>query len=60
MAKKNAISQYLASIGRKGGQKKGIKGIAALPREQQEKIRAKAAAARRKQARVGRPPRGNK
>jgi hypothetical protein len=50
MAKKSALSQYLASIGRKGGQKKGVKGIAALPPERQEEIRAKAAEARRKQA----------
>jgi hypothetical protein len=50
VAKKSALSKYLASIGRKGGQKKGLKGIAALSPERQEEIRAKAAAARRKQA----------
>lgn len=50
MRKQNPVSEYLAKIGKKGGLAKVKKGIAALPIEQQQAIRAKAAAARRKQA----------
>lgn len=50
MAKKSAVSEYLSKIGRKGGEKTGRKGLAAMPEEQRREIQAKAAAARRKQA----------
>lgn len=51
MAKQSAISKYLAEIGRKGGEVKGVvKGLAALKPEEREAIRAKALATRRKNA----------
>ena len=48
--KKSAVSEYLASIGRKGGAAKVAKGLAQLSPEAREKIRAKALATRRKNA----------
>jgi hypothetical protein len=48
--KKSAVSEYLASIGRKGGAAKVAKGLATLSPEAREKIRAKALATRRKNA----------
>jgi hypothetical protein len=52
-----AVSEYLAEIGRRGGEKTGRKGLAAMPPEQREAIQAKAAAARRKQAKkAGKSP----
>ena len=52
MAKKkiSPVSEYLASIGRKGGAKKVPKGLALLSEEDRAKIRAKALATRRKNA----------
>ena len=44
--KKSAVSEYLASIGRKGGQAKVKKGTATLTKKQRSE-RAKAAAAKR-------------
>lgn len=48
--KKSAVSEYLASIGRKGGAAKVPKGLASLSPKEREKIRAKALATRRKNA----------
>jgi hypothetical protein len=48
--KKSAVSQYLASIGRKGGKAKVAKGLARLSEEERAKIRAKGLATRRKNA----------
>jgi len=51
MAKrKSPISEYLASIGRKGGAKKVAKGLAMLSEEERKKIAAKGLATRRKKA----------
>jgi hypothetical protein len=41
---------YLAAIGRRGGQAKVKKGFAAMSRARADKIRVKGAAARRKRA----------
>jgi hypothetical protein len=49
MAKKSAISQYLAAIGSKGGKVKGVKkGFASLTAEERRQMAAKAAAGRRR------------
>jgi hypothetical protein len=48
--KKSAVSEYLASIGRKGGAKKVPKGLAMLSEEDRKKISAKGLATRRKNA----------
>ena len=48
--KKSAVSEYLASIGRKGGEKRVAKGLAMLTEEERQKIRAKGLATRRKNA----------
>ncbi len=51
MAKKRSpVSEYLASIGRKGGEAKVKKGLASITPKEREKIRAKALATRRKNA----------
>jgi hypothetical protein len=44
--KRNAVTAYLAKIGRKGGQAKVPKGVAALSEEDRKKLGEKAAAAR--------------
>ena len=51
MAKENAVSEYLASIGRKGGEARVPKGLASLPEAERKAIAAKGLAARRKKAR---------
>ena len=43
MAKKSAVSEYLASIGKRGGRARVPKGVAVLSQEERKK-RAKAAA----------------
>ena len=48
--KKSAISEYLASIGRKGGAAKVAKGLAVLSEEERKQISAKGLATRRKNA----------
>lgn len=48
--KKSAVSDYLASIGRKGGAKKVPKGLALMGEEERAAIRAKGLATRRKNA----------
>jgi len=48
--RRNPVSAYMAKIGKKGGSVTGKKGFAAIPPERQKEIRAKAAEARRKQA----------
>jgi hypothetical protein len=48
--KKSPVSEYLASIGRKGGAAKVPKGLAMLSEEERAAIRAKALATRRKNA----------
>ena len=50
MAKKSAVSNYLAEIGRKGGKAKVAKGLAVLTPAEREAIRKKALATRRKNA----------
>ncbi len=51
MAKrKSPVSDYLASIGKKGGAKKVPKGLALLSEEERAAIRAKGLATRRKNA----------
>ena len=49
-AKKSPVSDYLASIGRKGGEAKVPKGLAMLTEEERKVIAAKGLAARRKNA----------
>jgi hypothetical protein len=49
-AKKSAVSEYLASIGRKGGEAKVPKGLAKLPKARRDAIAAKGRAARQKNA----------
>jgi hypothetical protein len=44
--KKSAVSEYLAEIGRKGGQAKVKKGLASLPEEERKAIARMAANAR--------------
>jgi hypothetical protein len=46
MAKKSAVSQYLASIGRKGGKASGKARMVKLTPEQRSEVARKAAAAR--------------
>jgi hypothetical protein len=43
----DAVSEYMAQIGRKGGKVGGKKGLAALTDKERERIRAKALATRR-------------
>ena len=53
MAKKTArseVSEYLAGIGRKGGQVTGHKGFAAMPEAQRKEIAAKGLATRQANA----------
>ncbi len=50
VAKKSAVSDYLASIGRKGGEAKVPKGLAMLSEEERKAIAAKGLATRRKNA----------
>jgi hypothetical protein len=52
MAKRSAVSEYLASIGKKGGQKRVPKGLARLSEEARKAIAAKGLAARRKNAKM--------
>jgi len=54
MTKKSAVSEYLASIGRKGGEAKVPKGLARLTEEERKAIAAKGLAARRKNAKKNR------
>ena len=46
MAKKNPVSEYLANIGRRGGQARVPKGTAALSPEERKALGKKAAEAR--------------
>ncbi len=48
--KKSPVSEYLASIGKKGGSAKVKKGLAMLSEEDRAAIREKALATRRKNA----------
>ncbi len=48
--KKSGISEYLAEIGRRGGQAKGRKGFAAMDDEQRKAIAAKGVKTRQKNA----------
>jgi general stress protein YciG len=50
MANKNPVSEYLAEIGRKGGQATGRKGLAAMGETQRKEIAAKGLATRRSNA----------
>jgi hypothetical protein len=52
MARKSAISEYLASIGKKGGEARVPKGLAMLSEEQRKAIAAKGLATRRAKARA--------
>lgn len=49
-SKKSPIREYLAEIGRKGGQAKVPKGFAALTEEERQAAREKGLATRRKKA----------
>jgi hypothetical protein len=46
MAKKSAVSQYLAQIGREGGKAKVRKGLATLTKKRKREIARQGAAAR--------------
>jgi hypothetical protein len=52
----DAVSQYLAEIGRKGGQQKGRKGTAVLTPEEMRKRAQKMVAARRKKRKERQTP----
>lgn len=55
--KRSPVSEYLARIGRKGGQAKVPKGLALLDEEKRKEIAAKGLATRRKTARGARKKR---
>ena len=50
--KRSPVSEYLASIGKKGGQAKVPKGLALLSEEKRKAIAAKGLATRRKKAKA--------